>query len=387
MFLAAFALLLLVSAFSAFPVRTTAKDGLECLQGRKEVVLTGWGGFVVTDTFQLRNTGNVTLSGVALLIPKDAKNVEAFDDISSVTYTVSERNESKAVDVTFRYPLKGFIGSFVFNDRYSFSVRYSLDYSTRVKQLGFDKLRLSTSFPTEISIVVSSWSVRIVLPEGASFESSVPIGTVKKEGLTTEISFSLTNVSSSQSLQVDLDYGYFPLWSIYRPAQWVGMAAVFVGAVVLVRRRRTKPEERVETKNVDLIRSLADLVDEKLSLWNEADALEVALDNKSLARKDHNRRKAIVEQRLRGVNGSLSATKQKMRQTETQFGRVLDKIDVAEGEVSIVRADMARIRGQQRTGRLTRGAFEKLEAENRRRISRATSSLENAVAELRDEVR
>ena len=379
-------LLLTVSAFSAFPVRTLAEGGLECLGGAKVIVLSGWGGFVVTDTFELRNTGNVTLTAMALLIPKDAKNIEAFDGISSITYAVSERNESKAVDVTFRYPLRGIVGSSIFNDVYNLSVRYSLDSSTRVRKPSFDKLQLSTSLVTGISVVVPNWSVRVVLPEGASFESSVPTGTVNTEGLTTEVQFIRTNVTSG-SLNVDLNYGYFPLWSIYRPAEWVGLAAIFVGAVVIVRRRRVRPEVRAGVKNVELIRSLADLVDEELGLWNEGNELDVALDNRSLARKDYNRRKATVEQRLRSVTASLSATKQKIRQTETQLVSVLDKIEAAEGEATAAGADLTRLRAQLRSGKLTRGTFEKLEAENRRRINRARSSLQSAVAELRDKVR
>ena len=379
--------LFLVSAFSMLPVKTSAAGGLECLSGSKEVVLSPWGGYDVTDTFQLRNTGNVTLTAAALQLPKDARNVAAFDGISSISTSISERNDSRAVDVTLRYPLRGSVGNSVYNDMYTFSVRYSLDYSSRVKQLSFDKLRLAASLATGIDVAVTSWSVKVTLPEGASFDSSVPTGTVKKDGLTTVVSFVLTNVTSSQSLQLNLDYGYFPLWSLYRPAQWIGISAVFVGVIVLTRRRRPKQGARVEGRNVEMIRSLADLVEEELSLWKEGEELEAALDNRSLGRKDYNRRKGIVEQRLRSVAGSLASTKQKMRQSETPYARVLDRIDAAEHEVTVARAEMARLRGQQRTGKLTRGAFEKLEADNRRRMERARSGLESAVAELREEVR
>ncbi len=381
-----FVLLLSVSAFSGFPARTAAVGGLECLEATKVIMLPVWGGLVVIDTIRIRNTGNVTLTAMSVLVPKDAQSVETFDSISTIAHTLSERNESRIVDVTFRYPLRGVVGSSVFNDVYSFSVRYSLDSSNRIGTLGFDKLRLDTSITSGVGVVVPNWSLKVVLPEGASFESSVPTGTVKKEGLTTEVQFIRTN-ATSESLNIQLDYGYFPLWSIFRPAQWVGLAAVLVGVVVVVRRRRTGPEIRTGARNVELIRSLAYLMEERLSLLNDEDELEIALDSRSLARKDYNRRKGIIEQRLRSVTNSLSSTKQKVRQTESKLVGVLDKIDAAEGEVASADADLARLRAQMRSSRLTKGAFEKLEAENRRRINKAKSNLENAVAELRDEVR
>jgi len=382
-----FAFLFLFLALSVLPVKTMAAGGLECLAGSREIVLSPWGGFDVTDTFSLRNTGNVTLSAAALQLPKDARNVAASDDVSSISTSVSERNDSRAVDVTLRYPLRGSVGNSSYNDRYNFSVRYSLDYSSRVKQLSFDKLRLNASLATGINIVVPRWTVKVTLPEGASFDSSVPAGLVKKDGLATTVSFALTNVAPSQPFPLSLDYGYFPLWSLYRPAQWIGITAVLIGAIVLARRRRPKRGPRVEGRNVEVISSFAGLIEEELSLWTEEEELEVAFDKRSIGRKDYNRRKGVVQQRLRSVTGSLGSTKQKLRQSEPQLAGVLDRIDAAERETAAVRSEMARLRAQQRTGKLSRGILEKAQADNSGRMERARSGLESAIGELRDEVR
>jgi hypothetical protein len=363
--------------------RAFAQDGLEGIWAKKEFTLDPWGSIAVADTFKFRNIGNSSISSVRVLVPKDAIGIQARDDIGSLSFSITELNDSKVVQVNFRYVLRGRTEEISYQDRATVSILYSVSFANRVTQLGFGRLQLIGNLTTGLELPVSEWVIQINLPEGAVVEDFSPFGL---EVGSSSISCRLTGVPANFAFIISVKYSYSPIWSAMRPTLAAGLCFCVVGLIAIMRRIRPAVVKQARESSTEL-KAFIDSLEDELAIQSELDDLERGLDSRSITRKEYYRRKRILENRAKVLAGTLASIKQHVRNLDPQYVDIVNKIDAAESELALLREDAARLRNQYRAGKLSRSVFEKLEAGSRKRLEHAWAEMERLLAELRGEVR
>jgi len=379
-------ILLLVTLLALPAILVSAQTIVEAPSAKEEITVTAWGTLQIIQTYKFVNVGNTTIPSTVISLPKAAYDITATDDLGTITSSVGNSETGKNVTVTFRYPLRGEVEGVVYKDAYTFSVRYTLASSAYLRQPEFGVFRLEFNASTGVEFPVAECVVIVILPEGSSFSSSEPAGSVRVMGLSPVVSYTFTGLEPKDEFHIQVSYHYLPIWGAFRPTLWVGTIAAITGVALLLRRRFRKAEIREEGVDVGLLRDFVNSLDEELGLWEDLDQLEQALDNGKLGRKDYNRRRRVLDERSRALSGSLSRLKQEVRQISARYARIVEQVEAAESEMAKLWNNFSRLRAQFRAGRLSRSSFENLEETHRRRAGKVRATIEAVIIELRSDL-
>jgi|GEM_PF-2683347 len=376
-------ILLLVSIIALQANLASAQASIEAPSAREEIAVTPWGTIQVTRTYKLINSGSTTVSSIVILLPKDASDISATDDMGLIAAKIVEGQGGKNVTVTFRYSLRGEVGGVAYNEAYTFSLHYTLPSSLYLTQPEFGSFRLEFNASTGVEFPVGERTVVVTLPEGSEFLlTDLEMYNCRVVGLTPVISYTPTGLQPTDEIHVLVNYRFLPIWSAFRPTLWIGIVVAIVVTAYLLRQRSGKMEVREGHVDTELLRSFVNSLDEELGLWEDLDQLEEAFDNGRLGRKDYNRRRRILDNRIRSLSGSLSRLKQGVRQISQRYARSVERVETAEAEMAILRNDFSRLRSQFRAGRLSRSSFEDLLMDHRRRAGKVRAIIEAVIIEL-----
>jgi len=223
------------------------------------------------------------------------------------------------------------------------------------------------------------------MPEGATFSSMDPVGYVSVSGLSPSAYLNLTNLLGNSPIHFVLNYGFFPVWSAFRPTLWVGIAVALASAIVLWLRRSKKVEvpEVESTRDRGVILELSNALDKEVTHLNDSEKLEQQLDSGRLGRRDYNLRRRSFDETSRTLTATLTRLKKEVRQTSDQYAKIIDRVENAENEIVSQRGGLSRLRSQFRAGRISRNSFETQAEGYRRRMNKAVSMLEGTIVELR----
>lgn len=360
---------------------------LECNRVNREVVVDPWGSIYFYDSYTLQNIGKATLQDMTLRLPLNAEEVTAYDTGGPLTTTLKDLEDAKEVKVRFRYPLRGKEGPTAFNDVGAFTVRYKVSSRSYLASTGsWLDHRLSISMSTSLNLTIRSLMVRVTLPEGAKYQSSSHSGAVSVSGITPSIDYVFKNITPVHFPGLKVGYGYLALWAALRPALWIGGVAAVISAVTLYRRRVRRPLPVVSDRRQRLFESFTVVCDERMMAWSEIDSLEESLDNKRMGRRDYNRRKRIIQQRLRSLDGALTNLKNGVRQIEPRYAERIDRLGRAEAEVAALRDNIEGLRVQYRSGKMSRRTFTNLKDDYEKRVGRAKRVIESIIIEFRGDI-
>jgi hypothetical protein len=380
-------IIVLVIGILALPAsQASAETTIETPSVRNEITVTPWGTIQVTRTYRLVNKGTTTISSTTVLLPKDASDITAMDDLGPITSKVVDGEKGRNVTITFRYPLRGEVEGVAYNDAYTFSLHHILASSAYITQPEFGNFRLELNASTGVDSPVAEYAMVVMLPEGSTFSSSNPTGRAEVKGLSPIVSYTLKGLQPREEFHLLINYRFLPIWSAFRPTLWVGTIVAVIGTVLLVRRRFRREEVREEGVDMGLLRDFANSLDEELGLWEDLDQLERALDDGSLGRKDYNRRRRILDERSRSLSGSLSRLKQEVRHVSARYARLVDQVEAAESEMATLWSSFSRTRSQFRAGKLPRRSFENLEQSYGRRVGKVRATIETTIIELRGDM-
>jgi len=352
-----------------------------------EAVLDPWGGLYFYESYSIRNIGKTSLRDITLRLPLNLEEVSAHDAGGQLDIAVKDSEDVKEVRVNLRYPLRGEEGAMTYHDACAFTVRYRMSSRPYLASTGsWLHYRLSIRLPAPLNLTFRSLTVRITLPEGARYQNSSYGGDVSTSGLTPSIDYVFNDVNPAHIPGLWVDYEYLSFWSALRPTIWIGGVTAVVGVLVLHRRSRRRPSPVVSDRSVKLIRSFTEICDERIMLWSDIDSLEESLDNRRITRKDYNRRKRIIQQRLRSLDNAFVSSKNEVGRIEPRYAELISKMERAEAEIMVIRDSVERLRAQYRSDRLSRRAYVELKDGYEKRVERAKGVIEGIIIELKGEV-
>jgi len=361
-------------------------ENLTCDYVNREVVLDAWGNIYFYDSYRIQNTGSVKMGDVTLRIPIDVEEISTYDAGGALTFAEINLNDTREIKVSLRYPLRG-NETKTFYDIAAFTIRYTRESHDLISVDSWTHYQLTLNLSMGLNVTIQNLDVHIVLPEGSRFQTSSHASNASLQGLTPVIDYTFNDINSTSAPRLTVDYEYLVYWSALRPSLFVGIGVAIVGTLSIVQRRRKKQEPPIilSDKQSRLIQTFTESCDEQILLWSDLDSLEESFDDKEIGRKDYNRRKGIILQRLRILSSTLSNLKNELRSIKFSDMELVNKLDQAETEILMLRDTIERSRMQYRSGRLPKRTYIELKDGYERKVEESKKTIEQLIIELKSE--
>lgn len=356
---------------------------LECNYAMNEAVLNEESNLHLYNSYNIRNIGRESVSNVVLALPTDAKEVSAYDTGGSLNIEVTE-GDAKKVSVILRYPLRGTENTIIYDDSCSFTVSYRVTNRLYITSLDTWFNYRFRFIPAFLNFTLKKLEVKVILPEGAKYLTASSIGNISIKGLTPTIEYNFKNIAPQHMPSLSIDYNYNTFWVALRPSFWIGSIGIVISILAFQRRRR-QPIPVIFNKNTEKIKSFTEICDERIMLSSEIDTLEKRIDNKEIGRKDFNRRKKIMQQRLSTLDEAFAGLKNEVRQIDPRYALLINKLEKAEAEIVVQRENIEKFRIQNRSGKLSKRVYKELEENYEKKVESAKRTIESIIIELKAE--
>jgi hypothetical protein len=171
---------------------------------------------------------------------------------------------------------------------------------------------------------------------------------------------------------------------IVRPYAGLLIAAVAVGAVLMLGRR--KPRERVEVNLIEVeMPKLSDFIAqnmERIALFREIENLETELEEGRISRDEFDQSAAGVKRRLGELTRSLRQLGRTIESEDPDLAEKLTGIRRAEGELERIEKDLRNLDVRLRARRVSRRDYKRRRGDRLRRRSEALKRIEQALRSL-----
>jgi len=362
---------------------TGSQRVIECPFAVRNIVLDSWGNTLFYDTYHIRNTGRDVLYFFDFPLPPDANGVIAYDDFGSLSVFVSTLGESTTARVTFRYPLRGDDGTTSNRDDYTFTLHYQQPtHDQLIEATPFSALSLDLQVLSSQNFILNKQTIYVTLPEGAKYLQVNPTPVNTSALLTPSISYTAQKVAPFTPFSLSLQYEFNIFWAAFRPTLWLGVVICGVVAVVYLRRQKQIPSTVIPDPNISIVQSLVEACGERTGLWNQIETLENDFDNRRIRRKDFNRRRRILIQRLSNLTNEISALSKRVSALGTPYQEQIIRLTQAETEYQATRTEITRLRTQLRRGRLSSNAYKQEKSDRDRILQRIKATIDDIVFDL-----
>jgi len=372
-------------AFFYAPIRSVSQQLLNLRHAERDIIIREDGSLGIKDRYAVYNP-SIALSNIILTLPDNAHNVMAYDPVGAMWATSQNPTSPYQVTVTPRYQtLRG-------SESFNFSLSYDLPSSGYLKQTnwwGGYNLTLPL-FNDKEDLLITDCTVKIITPNGISlndlklppqspitppFQVSDNYQTIKLRGITNQ-----------NNLTFSLIFNYLPFWSAIQILPWIFISEVTIFAAIIVSKYRRGPSISVPIP-VERLREFVSLYDERLALSRELLAMEEDVSRGSMVKHEFRRRSKVMEVRLDEINKLLMGVKSELRTISPHYDDLIRRIDRAEAEAEGSRASVNQVRGQYRSGKITREAYDTVTRDIAKRIDRAEETVETILITLREEAR
>lgn len=348
---------------------------------RRDITLAPDGSIYVADTYHFVNRAQPA-STIPIRLPKDVSSAMAYDEVGALW---TQPQSGPDISMVPRYT-----GGVKLNESFTFTLRYQLPRGDYTKQLVWWGLyNFTFDYVSNLRFwVVENLTVSLTVPKGLAVESITRAPTSRNAVslFDDRMTFELRGVSPLHNTTFAMVYKYPPFWAALTPLAWVAILEAAVVSVLLVNRLRKPPGLEVPVPT-ERIRSFVELYDGKMALKLELGRMDEDLARGALSKHEFRRRKKIIDVRLDELNRALSAVKPDLRAVHPRYDEMIKKLEKAEAEIDATRVSEAQVRAQYRTGKVTKETYETLIADLRRRIDRATETMEATIITLREEAR
>lgn len=356
---------------------------IDCPFAVRNIILDSWGNSLIYDTYHVRNTGSEILYFFDFPLPPTAESVKAYDGFGPLSMFVSERGESNAARVTFRYPLRGDQGTTSSRDGYTVTIHYQQPTQNQLTApTPLTSLTLNLQVLSSQNFIIEKQTIQVTLPEGAIYLQATPTPSNTSALLTPSITYSHQKVAPFTTLQFSLLYDFNVFWATFRPTLWLGIIILCVVAIIYVRRQKQAVPASLPDQNTSLIYTLIDACGERTGLWNQLETLENDFDNRRIRRKDFNRRRRILIQKLSTINNEIATFSKRVSALGIHYQGYIARLTQAETEFRATRTEMARLRTQLRRGRLSSDIYKQEKTEQDKAIQRIKATIDDIVFDL-----
>ena len=162
------------------------------------------------------------------------------------------------------------------------------------------------------------------------------------------------------------------------------MGLVVISLIAVTLKKPAKPTIRIP---IEKIRKYVDLQDEKNESRHQLERQDEELIRGRISRREHQRRKKTIGIRISELNRNMMPLKNELRKSDARYAEVIRNIEKSESEIEALRMNKFQLRGQYRSGRIIKDAYESLISDIDRKINRAEETLEGLLITLREEAR
>jgi len=332
------------------------------------------------DTYVITNKG-ATFNRFHLELPRDASRIAARDGVGPIKVTQDLVGENATRIDLYVIP-RSSVG---YMDRWSFTVEYALPRAGRIAEA---EGTFTLTYPANgLPHYVGRLRMITELPEGGVFIASDPEPTSveKASAFAWQAVIDFGGVTPSEHPRVNVDYSRSIFWSVFRPLQWLLIAAGAIGSVyILKRRKRVEAEKPAEAKRTELEEFL-DLYSERVALLAERESLELEAERGEVSRSHLDKRSAEIARSQRDLLRTLRRLGRRIEAADPRMSGRLRAIREAEAELERENTALRNLEVRLRTRRISRRDHARRREEHLKRRSRARRRIERAIAALKAE--
>jgi len=353
----------------------------------REIALNDLNTIVVSDFYAATCRNSNQTSTIWTLLPANASNIIAEDGIGN-KLTVASATVGNAVKatITLKAPVQQYQTAY-------FLVSFNLPWKNYVIQNGWSDYTFKFRLFEPMNITVRNANVTLNLPEGSLFQSSnsavqlnlLPSGIYSKTPV-----FSISNISSSQDLEVEVGFKHVIFWSSFRPTLWVGALVAIVGAVAFLWQTvRAAPAAVTVSTTLEIhpeeLRNYVKTYDEITKLQRERESLETQARRGKIPRRLYRVRSRTLESRVSLLSRDLATLRERIRSAGPRYSDMMRQIEAANTELQAVEADIERTEARYKRGEISAVTYHKLLEDYLKRKDRAQTNIDGVLLRLREE--
>jgi hypothetical protein len=357
------------------------KNAFACFSTDKlnrEISIDADGGIFISDTFLLESQTAFTVDKIRMLVPDDAENVAAYDEIGGTLDTSLFQNETNVYAVSL---------DLVTTQFRSFKLTYYLLKGGHLTPSEGNSFLLNLSLSENLKLVAKTFTLKIVFPEGATIQS-FPSQTfdIQKDAFQETLSLYLSNVTWLQNEQWSVTYSHTGFWEAFRPTLWA-TAIVIIGSVVAFILQRPKaPVSAVSTIMVPrkILNDFVETYEEKKKVQSELGQIKRKAVKGNVSRREYKVRKTTLENQLSSLSRRLVDARQKIASGGAKYADTMRQLEVAETELDSIEADTKRIEVRFKSGEISALTYRQLLEEDLKRKDRAKTTIDGVLLRLRE---
>jgi hypothetical protein len=383
-----------LAAFSYSPSTVTFGLGenmiqlFEIKQLTRQISISAFGDVEILDSYYVTNDAQSDAVSIDVILPPNSTVPTAEDQFGRPAQILLIDSPPIRYRVNLTLPAKPGKSSRI-------TVVYNLDKNVYSKpQDEANKFAYEITQFKDITYYVDEISVALTLPEGARLYSSPAAGFygVDKGIFTDAVTIQKQNFVSLDSFPVEIDYGYNPLWTAFRPTFWVWSIALVGCAIFVVSTRPKAPATVVLPSGAARLRpenlkTFVDSYEEKMRIMSEIDALEARVQKGRIPRRRYKVQKKTLEMRLATLSRDLGELKESMRASGGHYADLMRQLEVAETEINDAEANIKNIEVRQNRGEVTMELVRNRMEEYGRRKEKAGTTINGILLRLREETR
>jgi hypothetical protein len=351
---------------------------------RRDLKIDAWGGISVTDQCVVTNNSNESLRIASFYLPLNASAITAQDIFGTYEQTSLAITKFETY-VAVRIYLRNSLSS---QQKTNLLVAYNLPSNIYISQNGWQDCTLNISLSKPADWFVKQFTLVVSLPEGAEYQAaSKTPSLVQKSGFSVSVEYEEANFAQINEPTITLQYQYFILWAIFRPALWTGIAVALFGAVFFTR-RMLKPSAAVATTvpfSSSLLRDFVNRYEERRRLRSELESMEDQIEKGKLSRRKFRLRKSSVDDHISRLEKDLSQLSNKISAASEQYMERMKHLKKAEDEIETLKNDIERAEARFLRKEITAEARRKMLDEYNRMKERAENTIEETLLRLKEE--
>jgi hypothetical protein len=326
---------------------------LDCERLERKITVKQ-GSMRIDDGYIIVNTG-APKNLIRLKLPLEASDIKARDGVGPLQISSEEGEAHIDARVSTRwYMMSG--------DRWGFTVSYTVPRGEHVTTTG----GVSTlTYPNNDFPFYARELVAVVTrPESES------------------LSLEYGALLSAERPEIVVDLPSASIMPTVRPVAILLVAAVAIGASVILRRREPPKEKKVIKVEAPNLSDFVVQSRERIALLREVESLEQELEEGKIGREQFEQRTVGVNRRLGELTRSLRQLGRTLESEDPDLVERLREIRGAEGELERISQDMRNLDVRLRARRVSRKDYERRRRERLRRRSQAIKRIERALESL-----
>lgn len=350
----------------------------------RDIKINAWGGISATDKCVVINNSNASLRLFFFYIPLNASSIsvqDIFGTYGSTSLTVVNYETFTSVRIYLRNSLN-------VQNKMSLMISYNLPSNAYITQSGWQDCVLNVALSKPSDWYVEESKLTVSLPEGAEYgAASKTPSLVQKTGLSVTVEYDDANFTQISDPIIVLQYQYFILWAIFRPALWTGIAIAAFGAVYFTRRRfMSSPTAAAAPFTSSLLKDFVNLYEQRRRLRSDLEAMEAQTEKGKLSRRKYRLRKSSVDDHISRLEKELSQLSDKIATASEQHSERMKNLKKAEQEIETMKNDVQRAEARFLRKEITAEARRKMLDEYDRMKERAENTIEETILRLKEEI-